>query len=256
MAAFLTTSWDDGHPLDLRVAELLTEYRLPGTFYVPRTAGSGTMSAAQLAELSEHFEIGGHTLDHRYLTRLDDAEAIRQITDARSWIQDTTGKPCTMFCPPAGKYTRRHVRMIRDAGYLGLRSVELLSIEPPRRCEGLMVMGTTLQAYAHRRLDYAKNTAKRAAWGNLLRYIRDGSPVDWERLAEILMGDVLSSGGVFHLWGHSWEIERTGQWPRLREVLRKLSEHFEPAARLTNGELCQSAWPRAHPRAVAATAAR
>jgi hypothetical protein len=75
----------------------------------------------------------------------------------------------------------------------------------------------------------------------------------WERLAEILMRDVLSSGGVFHLWGHSWEIERTGQWPRLHEVLRRMSELFDPITRMTNGELCQSASPQDHPRAVAAT---
>ena len=29
--AFLTTSWDDGHPHDFRVAELLTKYGLAGT---------------------------------------------------------------------------------------------------------------------------------------------------------------------------------------------------------------------------------
>lgn len=251
MAAFLTTSWDDGHPLDLRVAELLADCRLPGTFYVPRTAGSGTMSAAQLAGLGQHFEIGGHTLDHCYLTRVDDAEAIRQIVDARSWIQDTTGKPCTMFCPPAGKYAGRHERMIRDAGYVGLRSVELLSTEPPRRRDDLVIMGTTLQVYAHGPLDYAKNTLKRGAWANLLRYIRHGCPVDWEQLAEVLMRDVLSSGGVFHLWGHSWEIERTGQWPRLQQVLKRISALFDSSARLSNGELCQSASPQHHPRAVA-----
>ena len=34
----ITTSWDDGHPLDLRVAELLAKYGLQGTFYVPMTA--------------------------------------------------------------------------------------------------------------------------------------------------------------------------------------------------------------------------
>ena len=33
-AVFVTTSWDDGHVLDHKVANLLESYDLPGTFYV------------------------------------------------------------------------------------------------------------------------------------------------------------------------------------------------------------------------------
>jgi peptidoglycan/xylan/chitin deacetylase (PgdA/CDA1 family) len=241
MTALLTTSWDDGHPLDSRVAELLGEFGLAGTFYVPRAARSGTMSAAQLRDLAAHFEIGGHTLDHCFLTSASDDEASRQIIGAKSWIEDTTGKPCTMFCPPAGKYAARHVEMIRRAGYLGLRSVELLSTEPPRCRDGLMVMGTTLQAYPHSRFAYLKNTLKRGAWGNLARYASRGCPFDWECLAEDFAHEVLASGGVFHVWGHSWEIERTGQWAQLRRVMKRLAEVFEPRLRQTNTQVCQLA---------------
>lgn len=45
-ATYITTSWDDGHPLDLRVAELLSEYHLQGTFYVPIAAEAGTITPA------------------------------------------------------------------------------------------------------------------------------------------------------------------------------------------------------------------
>ena len=63
-ATAITTSWDDGHPLDLRVAELLAKHGLPGTFYVPMRAEHGTMTTAQLRELSGAFEIGAHTVHH------------------------------------------------------------------------------------------------------------------------------------------------------------------------------------------------
>jgi hypothetical protein len=33
--AYITTSWDDGHPSDLRLADLLHKHSLRGTFYVP-----------------------------------------------------------------------------------------------------------------------------------------------------------------------------------------------------------------------------
>ena len=35
MDILITTSWDDGHPLDLRLAELLHKYDVPATFYIP-----------------------------------------------------------------------------------------------------------------------------------------------------------------------------------------------------------------------------
>src|SRR5688500_11915407 len=34
-AAIVTTSWDDGHPLDIRLAEMLARHGVAGTFYVP-----------------------------------------------------------------------------------------------------------------------------------------------------------------------------------------------------------------------------
>ena len=65
----ITTSWDDGHPLDFRVAEMLSRHNLRGTFYVPRTADNATMSAAEVRELGASFELGAHTLAHVDLTR-------------------------------------------------------------------------------------------------------------------------------------------------------------------------------------------
>jgi len=33
-AVYITTSWDDGHVLDMRLASLLTHYGFKGTFYI------------------------------------------------------------------------------------------------------------------------------------------------------------------------------------------------------------------------------
>ena len=71
----VTTSWDDGHPLDIRVAELLNKYALRGTFYVPMRAEKQTMTVPQLRELSTRFEIGAHTLAHTVLTSVGSAIA-------------------------------------------------------------------------------------------------------------------------------------------------------------------------------------
>ena len=132
------TSWDDGHPFDLRIAELLAKHGLRGTFYVPAASERGTMSPGQLRDLAASFEIGAHTLGHPVLTALDDAQARREIIGARRPL-------CHVLPPPKGRYGRRYGHIVRQAGYLGLRSAELASLEFPRRDDALLVMPTTVR---------------------------------------------------------------------------------------------------------------
>src|SRR5690348_5067659 len=122
-ALVITTSWDDGHPLDLRVAELLCRYNLPGTFYVPRSICTATMTPAQVRELSVGFEIGAHTLHHVDLLGVDATRAREEIAGSKAWVEDVTGRPCPMFCPPRGRFARRDLRLSREAGYVGVRTV-------------------------------------------------------------------------------------------------------------------------------------
>jgi hypothetical protein len=236
---YITTSWDDGHPLDFRVAELLEKYGLRGTFYVPMTTEKGTMTAAQVRELSLAFEIGAHTLHHNVLTRATEQQAWREIVGSKSWVESNSGVPCLMFCAPKGKYRRRDLEMIRKAGYLGLRSVELISLDFPRRKAGLMVMPTTIQAYPHGFLAFGQNATKRAAFRNLWLFVVYGRSAEWSTLAQSLLLHALKFGGVFHLWGHSWELQETGQWQRLEEILRFMSWFVSQATPLTNGQVCQ-----------------
>ena len=112
----VTTSWDDGHPLDIRVAELLNKYGLRGTFYVPMRAETQIMTVPQLRELSTRFEVGAHTLAHTVLTSVGSAIAWEQIAGGRLWLQDTLGGACCMFCPPSGKFSTQHIGMVQTRG--------------------------------------------------------------------------------------------------------------------------------------------
>jgi peptidoglycan/xylan/chitin deacetylase (PgdA/CDA1 family) len=237
-SAFLTTSWDDGNPCDLRIAEMLAKHGIPGTFYVPRQAETGTMNLAQLRELSRGFEIGAHTLGHVVLTDAPAEQAWQEIAGSKSWIEDQTGAACSMFCPPRGRYRRDHLRMVREAGFIGLRSVELASLHYPRRGEGLLIMPTSVQAFPHRRGAYLRNITKRGALRNFWLYVLNARAADWVAMARNLLGRVAARGGVFHLWGHSWEIRQEGQWQRLDDVLRLMACYAPPVLRLENGEIC------------------
>jgi len=238
--AWITTSWDDGHPLDMRLAEMLHRHNLKATFYIPRAIPSGVMTESQVRELSQSFEIGGHTLDHLFLSTIPDAAAKIQISGCKRWVEDTTGKPCQMFCPPAGRFNEAHRAMMVEAKFVGFRSVELLSTACPSRSSGLLEMPTSLQSYPHPSMDYFKNAIKRKSWGSLVRFALRGAPSNWEKLAECLLQSVLKHGGVFHLWGHSWEIEQTGQWDALSRVLAVLGRFSGDARIATNADICQA----------------
>jgi peptidoglycan-N-acetylglucosamine deacetylase len=240
---YITTSWDDGHPMDLRVAALLAKYGIAGTFYVPATTELGTMSGVEFRELILDFEIGAHTLHHVDLTRVSDQTAWQEIADSKAWVEDNTGVSCASFCPPLGRYGNLHLHMIRKAGYLGLRSVELLSLDFPRRQAGLMLMPTTIQAFPHRFSAFAKNAIKRKALANLWRYVIHGRAAEWPAMAESLLRHAIDRGGVFHLWGHSWELQDASQWQRLKDVLCFMSGFVRHAPALTNGQLCRLSMP-------------
>jgi hypothetical protein len=240
---FFTTSWDDGCPSDGRIAELLARYDLQGTFYIPLRGPHGSMDHGQIRSLSTVFEIGAHTVSHCDLSRLSDQEAKGEICDSKATLEDLTGKACKMFCFPKGRFRRDQLRLVQQGGFLGVRTVEMMSLALPRMEAGIAVMPTTLHAYAHPRLSYFKNIAKRFAARNLLNYFRYGDR-HWETTAERFMRWVVKEGGVFHLWGHSWELDQEGLWPQLDRVLGIMGELKSFAPPVTNSAVCAQVLPK------------
>lgn len=235
--ACITLSWDDGHPLDMRIAEMMARHGLRGTFYIPRTATHGTVSAQQIRQLGEAFEVGAHTLEHTVLTNVSTARARHEIAGSKRWLEDVTGRPCRAFCPPRGRYRRLHLAMMMQAGFRLVRTVELMSLDWPRRRGALWEMPTTVQAWPHDALSYAQNGARRGALSNLWRYVRHGRGRDWPDLVRTLLVQAQKRGGVLHLWGHSWEMTDSGAWRSLDDVMRLLGEHARTMPSFTNSEL-------------------
>ena len=236
--SLVTTSWDDGHPLDLRIAELLERYGFTGTFYVPRTCQRACMDAQGVHELGRRFEIGAHTLEHVRIDRLTDAQASGQLLGSRRWIEDLTGKRCDVFCFPWGRFKTRQLSLVRKAGFRAARTVELLSIAAPRCVSGLWMIPTTIQAFPYRPLIYVRNAAKRLSASQVLSLPAAFRSRDWITLAKELLVRTIQNGGVFHLWGHSWEIEEQGQWENLDSLLKTMSERRQEFKSVTNSELC------------------
>ncbi|GAA1943484.1 polysaccharide deacetylase family protein [Kitasatospora viridis] len=227
----VTTSWDDGHVLDPRLAALLDRHRIPGTFYIaPRNlelSPAERLPAVGIRELAERFEIGGHTLTHQRLPRLTDAAAAAEIRSGRAELEAITGRPVTSFCYPRGEYTARQVHLVEQAGFTLARTVRRGSLTPGRALE----LDTTVNAYAHR---VDGPLALRLAAGRPWRAAR--LFLSWDELAIHWFDRCLREGGVYHLWGHSWEVDARGDWSRLERVLAHIAGHPQVAYR-TNGEL-------------------
>lgn len=80
------------------------------------------MSSRQVLELSERgMEIGGHTLNHPILSRIDARQAEREIVEGRSHLEEITGSKVRSFAYPNGKpgedYRREHVDMLHRNGF-------------------------------------------------------------------------------------------------------------------------------------------
>lgn len=67
-------------------------------------------------------EIGGHTISHPILTRIDDAAARAEIVGNKQQLEAIIGKPLRLFAYPNGKrdvdFDTRHTQMVREAGYV------------------------------------------------------------------------------------------------------------------------------------------
>jgi peptidoglycan/xylan/chitin deacetylase (PgdA/CDA1 family) len=233
---FITTSWDDGHPLDTRLAELLVKHGLPATFYVPMRTFRGVMSPAELRRLSALFEIGGHTRNHRDLRTLPPVVSRNEIKHSKDFIEQITSLPCRSFCFPLGRFRSKHLEEVRDAGFTLARTVELMSLDTPRLVKGLWLMPTTMQAESIGIPAHVKNILKRRRAGNLLHYsrTRKGS---WLATLESILELAIKRGGVVHLWGHSWEIEQNSDWETLDQAFSMLAQYKTVANFVSNGEI-------------------
>ncbi len=227
----VTTSWDDGHELDNKLASMLDRVGMAGTFYVApqsrEVPEAERLTPSALRDLSTRFEIGGHTLSHPHLTRLAPTDAEREIRDGKAALEDVVGHRLTSFCYPYGAYRSEHVRMTSEAGFDVARTTERFNTAAPHNP---LEMPTAVHAVRHR--------------ADARRVVRFGSSPrqwwatwsNWDVLAGKVFAEACASNGVFHLWGHSWEIEANDDWSRLETFLRSVIDH--PRVRtVTNAEL-------------------
>lgn len=234
----VTTSWDDGDRADLRLADLLLSRKIRGTFYIPLSPYNGrpALEPAELRRLSsEGFEIGAHGFSHKLLWGLPAEELAKEINPCKPVLEDLVGAEVRMFCYPRGRYDSNVVRALEGAGYQGARTVRMLSTQLKFNP---FEMPTTVQIFPHRTTGYLKNVTRAGMKGLGVCLSQRSRLRNWLELAKNLFDSVLENGGMWHLYGHSWEIEQLGLWDDLERLLEYVSGR-RAVKYLPNGELLQ-----------------
>lgn len=203
---------DDGHPLDLRVAKILSKKGYQAIFYIPvrNSEGLPTLNRKEILSLSRNFEIGSHTLSHTVLTGLSTKKIKQEIRGGKETLEDIVGKKVTSFCPPKGKYNQKVLEIAKELGIFDVRSVRIVNFRKAER-EGLW--HPNLHIYPHPLwLDLAgclKNL-------DLISFI---DRARYSNIEHLKLAKIFKAGSFTpYFWLHSWEIDKEGLW----DILSKL----------------------------------
>jgi peptidoglycan/xylan/chitin deacetylase (PgdA/CDA1 family) len=240
MTTVFTCSADDGHPSDLKMADLLCKHGLKGTFFVPirNREGPPVLNGTQLREIGRLFEIGSHTYDHCYLKTIDRVEANRQITAGKSALEDLIGQSVHGFCYPGGKYSQMHLTLVQAAGFAYARTTMNLRFDIGR-CR--FEIPTTIQFYPHSKAVYWRNFLQAGHWrkrGNGLRLALQQD--NWIKRVYALFDYSCQQNAIFHLWAHSGEIDQLDAWHELDLFFAHVARRVSAENRLSNYQLAMT----------------
>jgi peptidoglycan/xylan/chitin deacetylase (PgdA/CDA1 family) len=151
----IAITFDDGCETDLiAAAPALKQSGFNATFYViaGRLGKRGYLSRQQLRELSdEGFEIGCHSMTHRYLSELDKESLRVEVVEAKKRIEQIIGKRVAGFSCPGGRWSAEVACAAREAGYDSLATSHTGANAPtadPFRLSRIAVMrGTSMIDY-------------------------------------------------------------------------------------------------------------
>lgn len=196
----IITSWDDGRKDDLRLKDLLLKYEIPAIFFIPN---NGELSVDEIEELSKNFAIGGHTVSHPILRDIGEDQAYHEIICNKVWLEAVINKKIEWFSYPKGKYNDKVKKLVKKAGFKYARTVDVLSTEKPKD-------------------NYAVKTAIHISYPDRKEYKGE----DVFKLARELFDKAKKENGIYHLWGHSWEIDKYKMWDKVEELFKYINKYI------------------------------
>jgi peptidoglycan/xylan/chitin deacetylase (PgdA/CDA1 family) len=220
--AIVTFSFDDGDPRDLEIARLLIKYGLQATFYIPITnvEGRPTLDPEQIVQLSKlGFEIGAHGYHHHYLDRIPASEVYEEIKSGKERLEQILKRTVTCFCYPGGKIPSAAAAAVRQLGFEYARTIRecRFTVRNP------LLAPTTNPIGKH----YKRHYVKEALMSRDLSYIafffkHKLWTRNWHDYSLANLDYAMATGGIWHLWGHAFEIDEQHEWENLERVFAKV----------------------------------
>jgi hypothetical protein len=209
-----TTSWDDGHPLDVRIADTLEEFGFVGTFYASvGPEGRRLISDNALARIGRNHELGVHGRTHAIFLELPRQALAKEIHWRRRAV--TFPEMSDMWWCHLEERSMGQLAAL-SAGW-ALPSGRGRSSARPRSAE---ILGADFSSSIH--------TSGRRCMGNclyrrriptvtiLLELAREDELR--ERSRRLLLTAATRQRYV-HMWGHEADVERLDLWKTLRGLL-------------------------------------
>jgi len=215
----VTTSWDDGYNADFKVFKLMKKYDLKGTFYVCiNRKNFNRLSNSEIKQISKTQEIGAHTLTHPALTKISLNEVKQEALGSKRELEKILGKKVLSFAYPYGRYNQLVEEVVKKSGFVMARADKPFHFSN----RDPFAINVSCDAYQHRFLGNCLLLTQSGQEG--LKFLfTEGFANDWVKLAKKTFDFVLRFGGVWHLHGHSYEIERSNLWENLEEVFSYVS---------------------------------
>lgn len=195
----ILTSWDDGARQDLDIARLLRQYHLEGIFFLSNHGLELTVD--EIKELSRDFEIGGHTMNHPMDLKLLSREQQKvEIEINKDFLEYIIGKKIEWFCYPRGRYNETTIKILKEVGIKYARTTLVGNTKEP---EDNYRMATSVHVYPSRQEYRGQN---------------------WLEYAKEKFDIAKKEKGCYHIWGHSWEVDKFNLWGELEELFQYIQE--------------------------------
>lgn len=224
---YLTLSFDDGTVQDRRFVKLLDKYGLKCTFNLNSglfdnrhdithegiLVNHDEISASEVAELYAGHEVAAHTVTHPNLLQCSESEIIHQVRDDAEALGKLCGYKIVGMAYPGGPFfndeTIRVITENTDIFYARAVGSHFTFGFPER----LMAWYPTCQFHPSQYAELDRLTDE------FIAYKGDG--------------DLL-----FYLWGHSFELDKFGNWDRFERFCDKIAGK-DDIAYVTNREVAE-----------------
>lgn len=204
----VTISVDDGADLDYRLAKLFEKYDIDAVFYWPvdiqllsMEKGWKALTPEHEQYIAERFEIGSHTITHRYLTQIPLDEAITEITGSKQILEEKYGREITKFCYPRGYANDTLKQAVKKAGYTYARSTAIGHVGKP---VDPFFAGVAVHMGCPVRPEY------------------DGT--NWMEYGLKMYERAKEKDLDYEIFCHSWEIDRYNEWRNVEKFIKEVAK--------------------------------